>query len=58
MRQNIIDFIVFLLIGIVAGLVLASLVAVVTIPHRLSEIEKSINQTERTLQAFSDSIYW
>lgn len=58
MRQNIIDFIVFLLIGTVAGLVLASLVAVVTIPHRLSEIEKSINKTERTLQAFSDSIYW
>ena len=58
MREKIIDTIVFLLIGAVAGLVLASLVAVVTIPHRLSEIEKSINHTERTLQAFSDSIYW
>jgi len=58
MREKIIDTIVFLLIGAVAGLVLASLVAVVTIPRRLSEIEKSINQTERTLQAFSDSIYW
>lgn len=58
MREKIIDTIVFLLIGAVAGLVLASLVAVTMIPHRLSEIEKSINQTERTLQTFTDSIYW
>lgn len=58
MREKFIDTIVFLLIGAVAGLVLASLVSVTTIPKKLDNIEKALNNTERTLTHLTDSIYW
>lgn len=58
MREKIIDTIVFLLIGAVAGLVLASLVSVTMIPKKLDNIEKALNNTERTLTHLTDSIYW
>lgn len=58
MREKFIDTIVFLLIGAVAGLVLASLVSVTMIPKKLDNIEKALNNTERTLTNLTDSIYW
>jgi hypothetical protein len=58
MREKFIDTIVFLLIGAVAGLVLASLVSVTMIPKKLDNIEKALNNTERTLTHLTDSIYW
>lgn len=58
MREKIIDTIVFLLVGAVAGLVLASLVSVTIIPKKLDNIEKALNNTERTLTHLTDSIYW
>lgn len=58
MREKFIDTIVFLLIGAVAGLVLASLVSVTIIPKKLDNIEKALNNTERTLTNLTDSIYW
>ena len=58
MREKFIDTIVFLLIGAVAGLVLASLVSVTMIPKKLENIEKALNNTERTLTHLTDSIYW
>lgn len=58
MREKFIDTIVFLLIGAVAGLVLASLVSVTIIPKKLDNIEKALNNTERTLTHLTDSIYW
>lgn len=58
MREKFINTIVFLLIGAVAGLVLASLVSVTMIPKKLDNIEKALNNTERTLTHLTDSIYW
>lgn len=58
MREKFIDTIVFLLIGAVAGLVLASLVSVTMLPKKLDNIEKALNNTERTLTHLTDSIYW
>lgn len=58
MREKFIDTIVFLLIGAVAGLVLASLISVTMIPKKLDNIEKALNNTERTLTHLTDSIYW
>lgn len=58
MREKFIDTIIFLLIGAVAGLVLASLVSVTMIPKKLDNIEKALNNTERTLTHLTDSIYW
>lgn len=58
MREKFIDTIVFLLIGAVAGLVLASLVSVTMIPKKLDNIEEALNNTERTLTNLTDSIYW
>ena len=58
MREKFIDTIVLLLIGAVAGLVLASLVSVTMIPKKLDNIEKALNNTERTLTHLTDSIYW
>lgn len=58
MREKIIDTIVFLLVGAVAGLALASLVAVTMLPKKLDNIEKALNNTERTLTHLTDSIYW
>lgn len=58
MREKFIDTIVFLLIGAVAGLVLASLVSVTMIPKKLDNIEKALNNMECTLTHLTDSIYW
>lgn len=58
MREKIIDTIVFLLIGAMAGLVLASMVAVTMLPKKLDNIERAIHNTERTLTHLTDSIYW
>lgn len=58
MREKFIDTIIFLLIGAVAGLALASLVSVTMIPKKLDNIEKALNNTERTLTHLTDSIYW
>lgn len=58
MKEKFIDTIVFLAIGATAGLILACMVSVTTIPKKLDNIERALHDTERTLSAVTDSIYW
>lgn len=49
MKEKIIDTIIFALVAATAGLILATMVAVCTIPSRLSKIEQAVTALNDSL---------